>query len=50
MHGFMLDGIAVAVISLLAALLVTGDGLGMAVAGPAGHFETVDCLGMHGFF
>ena len=50
MCDFMLDGLAMAAISLLAALMVIDDGLGMAGVGLAGCFGIVDGLGMHDFF
>ena len=50
MWDFILDGLAIAVVSLLAALWVIDDGLGMAVTGLAGCFRTVDGLGMCAFF
>ena len=48
MYDLTVDGVTMAIISFLAALLVTDDGHGMAVAGTAGCFGMVNGLGMHG--
>ena len=50
MHDFILDGLAMTVISLFTDLMVIDNVPGLAVVGMAEHFGTVDGVGVHDFF